>query len=103
MLRNLSLSMNFFFYFNRLAFSYLKDYQRASACYKKACELDPDNQGYQRNYQLTLNNLQTISGPPPSQSSNDCPLTASPNLMETAARIMTDNPDVSSVYAIIFY
>lgn len=102
MLRNLSLSMNFLFYFNRLAFSYLKDYQSASVCYKKACELDPDNEGYQRNYQLTMNNLQTISGSP-SQSSNDFPLTSSSNLMETAARIMTDNPDVSTVYAIIFY
>jgi len=44
--------------------------------------------------------LQTVSGAP-SQSSND-PITATPNLMETAARIMTDNPEVSSVYAIIF-
>ncbi|XP_015371446.1 PREDICTED: small glutamine-rich tetratricopeptide repeat-containing protein alpha [Diuraphis noxia] len=78
-----------------LAFSYLKDYDKAASCYKKACELDPDNQGYQRNYQLTLNNLQTVSGTP-SQSPND-PITATPNLMETAARIMTDNPDVSSV------
>ncbi|XP_022166700.1 small glutamine-rich tetratricopeptide repeat-containing protein alpha [Myzus persicae] len=94
-----------------LAFSYLKDYHKAVSCYKKACELDPDNQGYQRNYQLTLNNLQTVSGspfppppfgvpfpppPPPAQMLHD-PITATPNLMETAARIMTDNPEVSSV------
>lgn len=109
--------MYFVFHFNRLAFSYLKDYHKAVSCYKKACELDPDNQGYQRNYQLTLNNLQTVSGspfppppfgvpfpppPPPAQMLHD-PITATPNLMETAARIMTDNPEVSSVYAIIFY
>ncbi|KAL5237349.1 hypothetical protein ACI65C_004759 [Semiaphis heraclei] len=79
-----------------LAFSYMKDYEKAASCYKKACELDPDNEGYQRNYQLTLNNLQTVSGAPP-QSPNDPPITANPNLMETAARIMTDNPEVSSV------
>jgi small glutamine-rich tetratricopeptide repeat-containing protein alpha len=78
-----------------LAFTHLKDYHKAVSCYKKACELDPDNQGYQRNYQLTLNNLQTISGPP--QPPPIDPLTATPNLMETAARIMTDNPEVSSV------
>ncbi|XP_001952444.1 small glutamine-rich tetratricopeptide repeat-containing protein alpha [Acyrthosiphon pisum] len=83
-----------------LAFSYLKDYKKAVSCYKKACELDPENQGYQRNYQLTLNNLLTNPGPPPStppsQSPND-PITATPNIMETAARIMNDNPEVSTV------
>ncbi|XP_060856461.1 small glutamine-rich tetratricopeptide repeat-containing protein alpha-like [Metopolophium dirhodum] len=87
-----------------LAFSYLRDYQKAVSCYKKACELDPENQGYQRNYQLTLNNLHTNPGPPPSpppppppsQSPND-PITATPNLMETAARIMNDNPEVTTV------
>jgi len=104
------ISMYFVFYFNRLAFSYLRDYQKAVSCYKKACELDPENQGYQRNYQLTLNNLHTNPGPPPSpppppppsQSPND-PIIATPNLMETAARIMNDNPEVSTVYAIVFY
>ncbi|KAE9535197.1 hypothetical protein AGLY_007930 [Aphis glycines] len=81
-----------------LAFSYLKDYQKASSCYKKACELDPSNQGYQRNYQLSLNNLQTNSGT--SQQSPIDPsssILGNPNLMETAARMMTENPEVSSV------
>lgn len=82
-----------------LAFSYLKDYHKAVSCYKKACELDPENSGYQRNYQLTLSNLQSNAGSP-SQSQNES-TTESPNLMETAARLMTD-PEVSSVYVIIF-
>ncbi|VVC38400.1 Tetratricopeptide repeat,Tetratricopeptide repeat 1,SGTA, homodimerisation domain,Tetratricopeptide [Cinara cedri] len=74
-----------------LAFSYLKDYHKAVTCYKKACDLDPGNIGYQRNYQLTLNNLQTNpgSGGPGSQN-------GASNIMETAARLMND-ADVSSV------
>jgi len=78
----------------------MKNYDKAASCYKKACELDPDNQGYKRNYQITLSNLQKVSGSPP-QSPNE-PITATTNLMETAARIMTDNPEVSSVYVLIF-
>ncbi|XP_025198197.1 small glutamine-rich tetratricopeptide repeat-containing protein alpha [Melanaphis sacchari] len=80
-----------------LAFSYMKDYHKAVSCYKKACELDPENQGYQRNYQLTLNNLQQTNSGTQSQMPNDPPTMATPNLMETAARIMSDNPEVSSV------
>lgn len=83
-----------------LAFSYMKDYHKAVSCYKKACELDPENAGYRRNYQLTLDNLQSLPGQqtqPQSSESGAVP----PNLMETAARLMTD-PEVSSVYAIIF-
>lgn len=93
--------MYYVFYFYRLAFSYLKDYQKASSCYKKACELDPSNQGYQRNYQLSLTNLQTNSGTS-QQSPIDPSILGNPNLMETAARMMTENPEVSSVYAIVF-
>lgn len=93
--------MYFLFYFIRLAFSYLKDYHKALSCYKKACELDPDNVGYQRNYRLTLNNLQEASGPT-SQSLND-PITVTPNLRETAASIITDMPEVPSEYATILY
>lgn len=78
-----------------MAFSYLKDYHKAVSCYKKACELDPDNIGYRRNYQLTLNNLHSSCGPDamPHDESAGPP----PNLVETAARLMTD-PEVSSVY-----
>lgn len=83
-----------------LAFSYLKDYHKAVACYKKACELDPENAGYQRNYQLTLNNLQSVPGQQSQPQGNESG-TVPPNLMETAARLMTD-PEVSSVYAISF-
>lgn len=79
-----------------LAFTYLKDYHKAVSCYKKACDLDPDNVGYQRNYQLTLNNLQTTPGPSGPDLQN-----GTQNIMETAARLMND-PDVSSVYVIFF-
>lgn len=89
------------FKFFRLAFSCLKDYHKAVSCYKKACELDPENVGYRRNYQLTLNNLQSMSEQQQSQPNNIDTSTVPPNLMETAARLMT-NPDVSSVYAFHF-
>lgn len=80
-----------------MAFSYLKDYHKAVACYKKACELDPENLGYRRNYQLTMHNLQTVHGQPQQQSQPPNETAAAPpNLMETAARLMTD-PEVSSV------
>lgn len=79
-----------------LAFSYLKDYHKAVSCYKKACELDPGNVGYQRNYQLTLNNLEKISG---SQSQAQNESATAPNIMETASRLMSD-PEVSSMYVI---
>ncbi|XP_025421759.1 small glutamine-rich tetratricopeptide repeat-containing protein alpha-like isoform X2 [Sipha flava] len=83
-----------------LAFTCLKDYQKAVSCYKKACELDPENLGYQRNYQLTLNNLQTVTEQEIPQDDSS-PTTAnsamgSPNLMETAARLMND-PEVNTV------
>lgn len=84
-----------------MAFSYLKDYHKAVSCYKKACELDPENVGYRRNYQLTLNNLQSMSGQQQSPTITVETPTAPPNLMETAARLMT-NPDVSSVYEFYF-
>lgn len=79
----------------RLAFSYLKDYHKAVSCYKKACELDPQNVGYQRNYQLTLSNLEAMSSGQQSQPQDES-ATAPPNLMATAARLMND-PEVSSV------
>jgi len=72
-----------------LAFSYLKDYERAASCYKQACDLEPNNVGYQNNYQLTLNHLQNPAG-----LSNMNPNT--PHFMATAARLMS-NPEVSSV------
>lgn len=72
----------------------MKDYHKAVSCYKKACELDPQNMGYQRNYQLTLSNLQAMAGQPSQPQPGNSPGT--PNLMETAARLMTD-PDVSTV------
>lgn len=81
-----------------MAFSYLKDYQKAASCYKKACELDPENSGYRRNYQLTLHNLETISG---TESHTVNENTLPPNLMETASRLMRD-PEVSSMYIIYF-
>ncbi|XP_050528861.1 small glutamine-rich tetratricopeptide repeat-containing protein alpha-like [Daktulosphaira vitifoliae] len=74
-----------------LAYSHMKNFQKAASCYKKAMELDPDNVGYQRNYQLTLNNLQGNQ-----QQNNNDANTQPPNLMETAARLMSD-PEVSSV------
>lgn len=80
----------------RLAFSYLKDYHKAVSCYKKACELDPQNIGYQRNYQLTLSNLQSMSSGQASQPQDETANAVPPNLMATAARLMND-PEVSSV------
>lgn len=61
------------------------------SCYKKACELDPDNAGYQRNYQLAVSNMETGGANPPEEP-------PSHTLIQTAARIMTENPDVSIVY-----
>jgi tetratricopeptide (TPR) repeat protein len=94
---------NIYLFFS-LAFTCLKDYQKAVSCYKKACELDPENLGYQRNYQLTLNNLQTVTEQEIPQDDSS-PTTAnsamgSPNLMETAARLMND-PEVNTVFVIL--
>lgn len=92
------ITLNTIIYFFSLAFTYLKDYSKAVSCYKKACELDPENSGYRRNYQLTLNNLNEGNEPSVEIPSDDT-ATETPNLMETAARLMTD-PDVSSVFVI---
>jgi len=75
----------------------MKDYAKAASCYKKACELDPSNVGYRRNYDLTVSNIhrmntQSVPVPPPNMPPGAVP----PNFMETAARLMTD-PEVSSV------
>ncbi|XP_050426135.1 small glutamine-rich tetratricopeptide repeat-containing protein beta-like [Adelges cooleyi] len=77
-----------------LAFSQTNDFQKAASCYKKALELDPENVGYQRNYQLTLNNMQSNSG---NQQPNAADFNIqAPDLIETATRLMSD-PEVSSV------
>lgn len=89
--------MKYLLFFFRLAFSYLKDYHKAVSCYKKACELDPDNVGYRRNYQLTLNSLHS-NCPPEGHLQDENTSTNPPiNLAESAARLMSD-PTVSSVY-----
>jgi len=80
----------YLFIFFSLAFSYLKDYERAASCYKQACDLEPNNVGYQNNYQLTLNHLQNPAG------ISNINLNT-PHFMATAARLMS-NPEVSSVY-----
>lgn len=79
-----------------MAFSYLKDFHKASSCYKKACELEPDNVGYRKNLQLTLNNLKS---PSESESQPVNETTLPSNLMDTATRLMRD-PEVSSMYVI---
>lgn len=38
----------------RLAFTYLKDYQRAAFYYKSAYDINPNNMGYRKNFILTL-------------------------------------------------
>lgn len=72
----------------------MKDYHKAISCYKKACDLDPDNAGYQRNYNLALNSLQNELQQQ-SEPQID-PIVGQQNLMETAAQFITD-PEVSSV------
>lgn len=77
-----------------MAFSYIKDYHKATSCYKKACDLDPDNVGYQRNYNLALNSLQNElqqQSQPQIES-----MVGQQNLIETAAQFIND-PEVSSV------
>ena len=70
----------------------MNDFGRAVVCYKKACELEPSNINYRRNYQLTLQNLLTQIVNPRSEINS-----ASRNLMHTASSLIA-NPDVTSVY-----
>jgi len=72
----------------------MKDYHKAASCYKKACDLDPGNIGYRRNYELTVNNLQRINS---QQEPED---EVRPHFMTTASRLIND-PEITSVYAII--
>lgn len=78
-----------------MAFSYLKDYQKAVSCYKKACELDPGNPGYQRNYEITLDSLHNERHQQ-SQPQNQSSIGGEQHLMESATRFM-NNPEVTSV------
>jgi len=74
----------------------MKDYHKAASCYKKACELDPGNVGYRRNYELTVNNLHRQH----EQEHHDDAAEAPTQFMATANRLIND-PEVTSVYAII--
>lgn len=93
--------INFF----SLAFTCLKDYRKAVSCYKKACDLDPENIGYQRNYQLTLSNLKAVTTEQdecaacPACTPQPIPAPTSSQIMQTAASLMHD-PEVSSVFVI---
>lgn len=81
----------------------MKDYHKAVSCYKKACELDPNNLGYRRNYHLTLNNLKELTEQQQrQQQSQGESASMPPNFIDTAARLMTD-PEVSSVYVLTLY
>lgn len=48
--------MPFFF---RLAYSSLNDHQQAKECYKKAVELEPDNESYKGNLAIAEEKLQS--------------------------------------------
>lgn len=82
----------------------MKDYHKAATCYKKACDLDPNNMGYLRNYHLTLKNLKEMTDEQERQQQQSQGESASmpPNFIDTAARLMTD-PEVSSVYVLAQY
>lgn len=84
-------------YFFSLAFTYMKDFHKAAACYKKACELEPENEGYRKNYELTMNNLARSATQ--GHSANEPGVVPIP-FMDTASR-MINNPEITSMYAII--
>ena len=43
--------------YHRIAFTALNDHESARECYRKALELDPDNQSYQNNLEIAEQKL----------------------------------------------
>ena len=46
---------------HRIAFTALNDHESARECYRKALELDPDNQSYQNNLEIAEQKLREVA------------------------------------------
>ena len=58
--------------FFRIAYTALEDHESAIECYRKALELDPGNQSYQNNLEISEQKLQELAA----RVSHQCVLAA---------------------------
>ena len=50
-----------FYFISRIAYTALDDHESAIECYRKALELDPGNQSYQNNLEISEQKLQEMA------------------------------------------